>query len=153
MTELKARIAHLGEHAAFIRGEHAAIVIVDEGAEADSSRAAQIDIADGLVGKHAPQDQRRIELREMASLAVDAKDVAKAALVECKPALRIVSVKLLCLDGETVGRERTQEDAVKPEAQIFVDDFLDAIEASLRGRHEGAHAIGAKHVLRAPDAL
>ena len=142
VTEPERVVAGLGKHPAFVRRENVAVIIVDQRAKASAGRAAQVNIANGAVREHPREKQRRVELPERGALPVDLQNPAQSALVEGKPLLRVVLRELLCLDGKTKRRKGPQEDAVQPELQIFIDDFIDAIEARFRGGHQGPDPVG-----------
>src|ERR1700721_2149117 len=137
MTKPERIVASFGEHPTFIRSEHTALVVVDHRAKAGSGWAAQVDVADGPVRQHAREDKRGIKLPEGRTLPVDLQNPAEAAFIERKPLLRIILHELLRLDRETKRGKRSQEDAVQPQLQIFIDDVVDAIEARFRGGHQG----------------
>ncbi|MDT4802043.1 hypothetical protein FQZ97_347580 [compost metagenome] len=76
---------------------------------------------------------------------VQLEDVGQAFLVEGQPALGVIAPVLFGLDGEAVGREGAQEDAVEAQAQVLVDDGLDLVEALVGGGHQGRDAVIAEH--------
>ncbi|MCY1541430.1 hypothetical protein D9M68_771220 [compost metagenome] len=76
---------------------------------------------------------------------VQLEDVGQAFLVEGQPALGVIAPVLFGLDGEAVGREGAQEDAVEAQAQVLVDDGLDLVEALVGGGHQRRDTVIAEH--------
>ncbi|MDT4831872.1 hypothetical protein FQZ97_654000 [compost metagenome] len=76
---------------------------------------------------------------------VQLEDVVQAFFVEGQPALSVIPPVFLGLDGKAVGRERAQEDAVEAQAQVFVDDGLDLVEALVGGGHQRRDPVIAEH--------
>src|SRR6516165_7792511 len=96
VTETEGMVASFSEHSTFVGGVDTSIVVVDKRPDTDPGWAAQIHIANGLVGEHSRHQERRIKLYKRLSLMIDFENTAQTTLVERQPILGVVAVVLLC---------------------------------------------------------